>query len=261
MLMSYETIRVTKEEGIAIITLNRPPMNPLNSAVFTEIAQAADEFAKDNSVKVVIITSTGGKAFAAGADVSEMVTLTPVEAYGFCQGSRAAFSKLENLNKPVIAAITGVAFGGGVELALAADFRIAADNAKFAFPETGLGIIPGGGGTQRLPRLIGAAKTKELMFTGDIIDAAEALKIGLVNQVVTLDSIMEETLKFAKRLALKPLVAIQMAKAAISHGADIDINTGLEMEIQNFVIAFASADGREGISAFVEKRKPNYTDK
>ncbi|MGS0764494.1 enoyl-CoA hydratase/isomerase family protein [Syntrophomonas curvata] len=259
--MSYEAIQVTKEDGIAMITLNRPPMNPLNSAVFAEIARAADEFADDNSVKVVIIASTGGKAFAAGADVSEMATLTPVEAYRFCQGSRTAFSKLENLNKPVIAAITGVAFGGGVELALAADFRIAADNAKFAFPETGLGIIPGGGGTQRLPRLIGVSKAKELMFTGDIIDAAEALKIGLVNQVVALDLIKEETLKLAGKLAFKPLIAIQMAKTAINHGADIDINTGLEMEIQNFVIAFASADGREGISAFVEKRKPNYTDK
>jgi len=259
--MSYEAIQVTKEGRVAIITLNRPPMNPLNSAVFRDLAKVADEFRVDSTVKVVIITGAGGKAFAAGADVSEMATLTPVEAYNFCQRSKIAFSKLENLNKPVIAAVSGVAFGGGCELALSCDFRIAADNAKFAFPETGLGIIPGGGGTQRLPRLIGATKAKELMFLGDIIDAATAEKIGLVNKVVPADALMEEAMKMANKLAAKPLVAIQMTKAAINLGGNVDITSGLEAEIQNFVIAFASADGKEGISAFVEKRKPNYTDK
>ncbi|MBC7075144.1 MAG: enoyl-CoA hydratase/isomerase family protein [Syntrophomonadaceae bacterium] len=259
--MSYETIQVNREDGVAVITLNRPPMNPLNSFVFRDLAKAADEFENDPSVKVVIITGSGSKAFAAGADVSEMANLTPVEAYSFCQGSKTAFSKLENLSKPVIAAISGVAFGGGCELALACDFRIAADNAKFAFPETGLGIIPGGGGTQRLPRLIGSAKAKELILMGDIISAETAEKIGLVNKVVPVDMLMEEAMNMARKLTAKPLVAMQMAKEAINNGGNVDISSGLNMEIQNFVIAFASSDGKEGLSAFVEKRKPNYTDK
>ncbi|HWP95556.1 MAG TPA: enoyl-CoA hydratase-related protein [Syntrophomonadaceae bacterium] len=259
--MSYEAIQVTKEDGIAVITLNRPPMNPLSTAVWSDLGKAADEFSKDSSVKVVIITSNGTKAFAAGADVSEMATLTPVEVYDFCQNSKIAMMKIENLNKPVIAAIPGVAFGGGCELALSADFRIAGDNAKFAFPEVGLGIIPGGGGTQRLSRLVGACKAKELMFIGDIIDAATAGKIGLVNKVVPIDSLMDEAKAMAKKLASRPLVATQMCKAAINASGNVDIATGLEMEIQNFVMAFASADGKEGITAFVEKRKPQYTDK
>lgn len=258
--MSYEAILVAIEDGIAVVTLNRPPMNPLSTAVWRDLGQAADEFSKDPSVKVVIITGNGSKAFAAGADVSEMAILTPVEVYDFCQNSKRAMMKIENLNKPVIAAIPGVAFGGGCELALAADFRIAGDNAKFAFPEVGLGIIPGGGGTQRLSRLVGTSKAKELMLLGDIIDAAIAEKIGLVNKVVPIDSLMDEAKAMAKKLASKPLVATQMAKAAINASGNVDIATGLDLEIQNFVMAFASADGKEGISAFVEKRKPKYTD-
>lgn len=259
--MSYETILVSKEDGIAIVTLNRPPMNPLNSAVWSELGKAADEFNRDPEVKVMIITGNGTKAFAAGADVSEMATLTPVGVFDFCQTSKVAMQKIENMIKPVIAAIPGVAFGGGCELALSADFRIAGDNAKFAFPEVGLGIIPGGGGTQRLSRLVGQCKAKELMFLGDIIDAATAEKIGLVNKVVPIDSLMDEARAMAKKLASKPLVATQMCKAAINASANVDLNAGLDFEQQCFVMAFASADGKEGISAFVEKRKPNYTDK
>jgi enoyl-CoA hydratase len=259
--MSYETIQVAIKDRIAVVTLDRPPMNPLNSRVFRDLVRAADEFQVDNSVKVVIISGSGNKAFAAGADVSEMATLTPVEAHYFCQGSKIAFSKLENLSKPVIAAINGIAFGGGCELALSCDFRIAADTAKFSFPETGLGIIPGGGGTQRLPRLIGTTRAKELMFFGDVIDPNFAEKIGLVNKVVPADSLMDETMKMAEKLVSKPLVALQMAKAAINAGGNVDITSGLDIEILNFVTAFASADGREGISAFVEKRKPSYIDR
>lgn len=258
--MAYETIQVTVEQGIAVIMLNRPPMNPLNSMVFRDLARIADECQADPGVKVLIITGSGDKAFAAGADVAEMAQLTPVQVYNFCQGSRSAFSKLEELGKPVIAAVNGISFGGGCELALACDFRIAADNAKFAFPETGLGIIPGGGGTQRLSRLIGVSRAKELMFMGDIIDAAAAEKIGLVNKVVPAASLMDEALKMAKKLAARPRVAVQMAKAAIQFGSNVDIKSGLEAEIQNFVIAFASADGQEGLKAFMEKRKPIYTD-
>ncbi|MHB1406757.1 MAG: enoyl-CoA hydratase/isomerase family protein [Desulfitobacteriaceae bacterium] len=259
--MAYEVIQLTKENGVATITLNRPPMNPLNSQVFRELAQAVDELNADGSVKAVIITGSGEKALAAGADITEMVNLSPVEAYAFCQVSRTAFEKIENLRKPVIAAVNGLALGGGTELTLACDFRIAADTAKFGQPEINLGIIPGAGGTQRLARLIGTAKAKELIFLGDIIDAATAEKLGLVNKVVPAALLMEETRKLAQKLASKPAVAMKMAKEAINTGINLDISSALTLEIQNFITAFASEDRKEGMGAFMEKRKPNFTDK
>ncbi|MDA8235109.1 MAG: enoyl-CoA hydratase-related protein [Clostridia bacterium] len=259
--MTYEVIQLTKENGVATITLNRPPLNPLNSQIFRELSAAVDELHADNSVKAVILTGAGDKAFAAGADVTEMANLTPVEAYSFCQDSRIAFEKLENLGKPVIAAINGLALGGGSELALACDFRLAADTAKFGLPEINLGIIPGGGGTQRLPRLIGAAKAKELIFLGDIFDAATAEGVGLVTKVVPADSLQEEAQKLAAKLAAKPAVAMKMAKASINTGMNLDITSALTYETQNFILAFASDDRKEGIGAMLEKRKPNFTDK
>ena len=259
--MSYQAIQVSIENKVATVTLNRPPLNPLNTQVFKDLSQAMDEFAADASVKAVIITGSGEKAFAAGADVSEMAQLTPVEVYTFCQTSLVAFQKIENLGKPVIAAIKGLALGGGTELALACDFRICADNSKFSMPEVGLGIIPGGGGTQRLPRLIGTAKAKELIFLGEMLDAATAEKIGLVTKVVPVENLMEEAQKLAAKLAAKPAVAMKAAKSAINTGMNTDINSGLLIEIQNFVLAFASEDRKEGIGAMLEKRKPNFTDK
>lgn len=261
MPVGYEVILLTKEDGIATITLNRPPMNPLNTQVFRELILAIDDIQADASVKAVIITGAGEKALAAGADITEMINLTPVEVYTFCQNDLVAFSKIENLGKPVIAAINGLCLGGGMELTLTCDFRIAADTAKFGQPEINLGIIPGAGATQRLPRLIGTAKAKELIFLGDIIDATTALNIGLVNKVVPLSSLMEETVKLAKRLATKPAVAMKMAKSSINTGMNLDITSALTLEIQNFILTFASDDRKEGMSAFVEKRKPNFTDK
>lgn len=259
--MAYKVIFLTVEDGIATITLNRPPMNPLNSDVSRELSQAIDHIQADPSVKAVIITGSGEKAFSAGADINEMSGLTPVEAHAFCQSIMVAFSKIENLGKPVIAAINGMCFGGGTELVLSCDFRIAADTAKFGQPEINLGIIPGAGGTQRLPRLIGVAKAKELIFLGDIIDAPTALNLGLVNKVVPLSSLMEETIKYAKKLASKPAVAMKMAKASINTGMNLDLTSALTLEIQNFILAFASDDRKEGMSAFVERRRPNFTDK
>ena len=259
--MSYEAIQLTKNDHVATITLNRPPMNPLNSQVFRELSLAADEIEADETVKVVILTGSGNKAFAAGADITEMAHLTPVEVYAFCQASRVAFSKIENLSKPVVAVLNGMALGGGTELALACDFRLAADTAKFGQPEINLGIIPGGGGTQRLPRLIGMAKAKELILLGDVIDAATAERFGLVNKVFPADSLMEEAYKFAAKLASKPAVAMKMAKEAMNVGMNVDIHSALVLEIQNFVTAFASADAKEGINAFMGKRKPSFTDK
>lgn len=259
--MAYEVIQLHKENGVATITLNRPPLNPLNSQVFRELSQVADELQADASVKAVILTGAGDKAFAAGADVSEMVQLTPIEVYGFCKSSLIAFQKIENLSKPVIAAIKGLALGGGIELAMCCDIRLTADNAKFGMPEVNLGIIPGGGGTQRLPRLVGTVKAKEILFLGEGFDAAEAEKIGLVNKVVPADSLLEEAQKLAKKLAAKPAVAMRMLKAAVNTGINLDITPALNVEIQNFTIAFASDDRKEGIGAFLEKRKPNFTDK
>lgn len=259
--MFYETIQLVKDNGVATITLNRPPVNPLNSQVFLELTLAADELQADASVKAVIITGSGNKAFAAGADISEMAKLTPVEVYYFCQVSRVAFEKIENLGKPVIAAINGLALGGGCELALCCDYRLAADTAKFGQPEINLGIIPGGGGTQRLPRLIGVAKAKELIFLGEVFDAVVAEKMGLVNKVVPADTLMEEARKLAGKLAAKPAVAMKMAKSAINTGINIDLNSALTLETKSFVTAFASDDCKEGIGAFMEKRKPNYTGK
>lgn len=257
--MAYEVIQLHKENGVATITLNRPPLNPLNRQVFRELSQAADELQDDAFVKAVILTGAGDKAFAAGADVSEMAQLTPVEVYDFCQVSLAAFQKIENLSKPVIAAIKGVALGGGCELALCCDFRLAANNAKFGQPEINLGIIPGGGATQRLPRLVGTAKAKEILFLGEVFDATEAENIGLVNKVVPANALLEEALKLAKELAAKPAVAMRMLKGAINIGMNLDITSALNMEIQNFAVTFASDDRKEGIGAFLEKRKPNYT--
>ncbi|SHI08716.1 enoyl-CoA hydratase/isomerase family protein [Desulfosporosinus lacus] len=259
--MTYEAIQVSKENGVATITLNRPPMNPLNTQIFKELTQAINELQSDISVGAVIMTGSGDKAFAAGADVTEMANLTPVEVYNFCQDSQIAFKRIENLGKPVIAAINGLALGGGCELALCCDFRVAADTAKFGQPEIGLGIIPGAGGTQRLPRLIGAAKAKELIFLGDIIDASAALGLGLVNKVVPTELLLEEAQKLAKRLSSKPAVAMAMAKSAINTGLNLDISSALTLEIQCFVTAFASDDRKEGIGAFMEKRKPNFTGK
>ncbi len=259
--MPYKVIFLSKEDGIATITINRPPMNPLGSQVLRELIQAIDEIQADSSVKAVIITGAGEKAFVAGADITEMVNLTPMEAYPFCQNFLVAFTKLENLGKPVIAAINGLCLGGGTELTLACDFRIAADTAKFGQPEINLGIIPGAGGTQRLSRLIGTVKAKELIFLGDIIDATTALNIGLVNNVVPLSSLMEEAVKLAKNLASKPAVAMKMAKDSINTGMNLDITSALTLEIQNFILSFASDDRKEGMAAFVEKRKPNFTDK
>lgn len=259
--MAYEVIQLTKENGVATITLNRPPVNPLNSQTFRELSLAADELEADASVKAVIITGSGDKAFAAGADLSEMSNLTPVEAYDFCQGSKVAFEKIENLSKPTIAAINGLALGGGSELAFCCDFRIATENSKFGQPEINLGIIPGGGGTQRLSRLIGATKAKEIIFLGEIFDAATAEKLGVINKIVPTESLLDEAQKLAKKLASKPAVAMKMAKAAINTGINLDITSALSVEIQNFVISFASEDRKEGMAAFAEKRKPNFTGK
>ncbi|MHB8076715.1 enoyl-CoA hydratase/isomerase family protein [Desulfosporosinus fructosivorans] len=259
--MAYETIIVEIEEGIASITLNRPEvLNALNDKVFNELEEAATKLAADNDVRVVIITG-GEKVFAAGADISQMASSTAVDVATGEKPSLRAFKAIENMPKPVIASISGFALGGGCELTLVADVRIAADNAQFGLPEIKLGILPGAGGTQRLPRLIGIGRAKELIFSGCFIAADEALRIGLVNKVVPADQLSAETQKMAKRFAVQGAVALRLAKSAVNEGLRMDLEAGLEYEHKCFSLLFATEDQKEGMKAFMEKRPAKFLGK
>ncbi len=256
--MSYNTILLEKKDGVAVITLNRPPMNPLNEELFVELKDAMDTLDADDDVGCVVITGAGDKAFSAGADVKDMMGRDVKEAMAFPERAREAFLAIESCGKAVIAAINGFAFGGGCELALSCDFRFASDKAKIGQPEINLAITPGGGGTQRLPRLIGPSKAKMLLFTGDIISADEALKIGLVDRVFPADRLMDETMEFAKKIASKPRLALRLIKQAVNNGLDMDLLSGLKYETECFIVSYFSEDGQEGLKAFVEKREPKY---
>ena len=260
--MEYETILLEQEGSIGILKLNRPQaMNALNSKVILELISALGAMEKETLPKVLIITGSGEKAFVAGTDIIEMEKLSSFEAREFARFARKAIDKVADLDRPVIGAINGFALGGGCELAMACDIRIASEKAKLGQPETGLGVIPGSGGTQRLPRLVGPSKAKQLIFTGEIIDAKVALEIGLVDKVVPHDSLIEEAKKMANTIAAKPRVALALAKFAINRGLDADLQTALDYEIECFAQCFATQDQKEGMRAFLEKRKPNYMDK
>ena len=260
--MSYETLIVEREDNLAIIKLNRPPVNPLNVKSYHEIYEAVCELDADDSVGAIIITGNGDKAFAAGLDVKDVMGKSVVETLDFLwTGPRRAFDKLTGIEKPTIAAVFGLALGGGCEVAMCCDLRIASEDAVFGLPEINLGVMPGSGATQRLPRLVGLAKAKEMLFTGDNIDAAEAYRVGLVNKVVPRDQLMEVAKKMAKKLAAKPKAALALIKKCTDAGPNMDLASGLTLEMDCFAIAFTSEDGREGISAFVEKRKPVYKGK
>lgn len=259
--MSYSAIMVEKKDAVAVITLNRPPFNPLNSQVFKELALAAEELEADSQIRAVVVTGAGQKAFAAGADINEMKGLTPVEMYKFSRVSSRAYSAIENMTKPTVAALNGLTLGGGCELALVCDLRLAADTAKIGLPEINLGIFPGGGGTQRLPRLIGAGRAKEMMFLGEMIDAAQAEKYGLINRVAPASSLMEEALALAVKLARKAPVALGLLKGAMNTGLNTDLPSAIENEGKSFIVAFASDDRQEGFKAFAEKRQPNFSGK
>ncbi len=257
--MGYQTILYEKNEGIAQITLNRPKnLNALCRELIDEIDQAVNELADDQEVAAVIITGTD-RAFAAGADIKEIAQLaTPLEAYRHVARFHAVFDKIEALPKPVIAAVAGFALGGGCELALACDMRIAAENASFGLPEIKLGVIPGGGGTQRLPRLVGVGRAKELLYTGDPIDAREAFRIGLANSVVALDALMDEARRLASKLVKQPAVALQMNKLAVNEGIRMDLRSALAYELHCFGVLFSTEDQKEGVQAFIEKRSANF---
>lgn len=258
--MAYKTLLYEKEGAIGIVTLNRPAsLNALNSEVYTELYQVFESIEKDAKVRVAILTGAGEKAFAAGTDVVEMQSMTALEGNRFVlEVIRKASDRIYNLSKPVIAAINGYALGGGCELAMCCDLRIASEKARFGQPEVNLGLIPGASGTQRLPRLVGVAKAKEMIFLGDMIDAATALSIGLVNKVVPPDKLMAEAKEWAAKLAAKSAPALAMAKKAINTGLDTDITSGLNMEAQCVSLCFATDDQKEGMKAFLEKRKPQF---
>ena len=248
--MAYENINYTVENGIATIAINRPKaLNALNLATLTELKDVVEKIAVDKAVQVVIITGAGEKSFVAGADIVEMSTKNAVEGRVWGQVGQNIFTEIENLPQPVIAAVNGFALGGGCELACACDIRYASENAKFGQPEVGLGITPGFGGTQRLTRVVGRGHAKELIYTASIIDAQEALRIGLVNKVVPQAELMDAVMKLAKTITKKAPVAVQLAKAAINRGINCDVVTGISYEAEVFGLCFATADQKEGMKA------------
>ncbi|MDI3519423.1 MAG: enoyl-CoA hydratase [Caldanaerobacter sp.] len=257
--MEYKNIEVKIEKGIATITINRPKaLNALNTETLEELKNVLEVLQNDDGVKVIVITGAGEKAFVAGADISEMKDMSVFEAKKFAELGQKVFRKIELMKKPVIAAVNGYALGGGCELALACDIRIASRNAKFGQPEVGLGIIPGFGGTQRLPRIVGVSKAKELIYTGDMIDAEEALRIGLISKVVEQDKLLEEAYGIAKKIMSKGLVAVSLAKEAINKSLEVDIDSGMEYEANAFAMCFGTQDQKEGMAAFLEKRAPKF---
>lgn len=260
--MAYENIILEKEDYLAILYINRPKtLNALNKDTLTEIRSALEDIAADKTIKVVVVTGAGDKAFVAGADIAYMQPLSAVEGREFADYGEKTFRMIEQLEKPVIAAINGFALGGGCELAMACDIRLAGDNAKFAQPEVGLGVIPGFGGTQRLPRLTGEGRAKELTFTADTIGAEEAYRIGLVNHVYPAAELMDAARKLARKIASKGALAVGFAKFAISRGMQVDIDTAMSIESDMFGICTSTFDQKEGMGAFLEKRKPSFQGK
>jgi enoyl-CoA hydratase len=255
--MSYTTFKTKFEDNIAVITISRPEaMNALNSLLFKELNTYLDSLSENSAVKVLIITGDG-KAFIAGADIAEMQDMTKKEAFLFSKTGQDTFSRLENLKIPVIAAVNGYALGGGCELALACDFRISSNFGKLGLPEVSLGLVPGYGGTQRLSRLAGLGNTLFLQLTGQMIDAEEALRMGIVQKVVDANELMNETLKIAKKISQQGPNAIIALKKIVRNGYQMDLNKAYDAESEEFSALFES-DGPEGMKAFLEKRKPNW---
>ncbi|NNL75033.1 MAG: enoyl-CoA hydratase [Desulfobacterales bacterium] len=258
-----DTVLLLEEEaGIATLTLNRPEvMNSLNFPLLHALRNQIELFRINRDIRVVIITGGGEKAFCAGADLKERATLEPDQVKDYIYTIRNLFTSIEQLNKPVIAAVNGIALGGGTELALASDLRIASANATMGLTETRLAIIPGAGGTQRLPRLVGKGKAKELIFTGQRIDAQEALKIGLVNKTCEQTNLLDECKKMAAMICETGPIAIEQAKYAINYGFETDMHTGLAIESNAYWVCIPTEDRLEGLAAFKEKRKPAYKGK
>lgn len=256
--MNFKNLLFEKKNNVGILSINRPDaLNALNSEVLEELDQAIDMVSNDDDIYVLILTGEG-RAFVAGADISEMKDLTPVSGRAFGEKGISVFRKIELMEKPVIAAVNGFALGGGCELSMTADIRVASEKAKFGQPETGLGITPGFAGTQRLARLIGPGKAKELIYTCDIISAEEARSYGLVNHVVAPEDLMDKAMEIAQKICSKAQLAVRYSKVAINRGIETDIDTGMSIEKDLFGLCFATEDQKEGMAAFLEKRNPDY---
>lgn len=259
--MDYQFLLVQYDESVATVTINRESaLNALNKELLEELSLCFRELEDNDDVDVVILTGAG-RSFVAGADIGEMAPLSAVEGAAWGKKGMAVFRQIENLSKPVIAAVNGFALGGGCEISMACDIRIASTKAKFGQPEVGLGITPGFGGTQRLARLVGEGKAKQLIFTADIIDANEAYRIGLVDEIAEPDALMDEAMKMAKTIAAKARRAVALAKLAINTGIQTDIDSGMRIEEMAFGLCFSTEDQKEGMKAFFEKRKPEFKKK
>lgn len=257
--MSYEYLILEKEDRIGILSVNRPEaLNALNEGLLKELGQAVSDIANDDEIQVLILTGAGEKSFVAGADIKSMQPLNAVEGREWGRLGQTVFRRLELLEKPVIAAVNGFALGGGCELAMAADIRLASEKAKFGQPEVGLGITPGYGGTQRLPRLVGEGRAKELIYTAEIISAEEAYRIGLVNHVYPADTLLEEAKKLARKIKKNAPLAVRFSKAAINKGVQTDIDTAMDIEADLFGLCFSTQDQKNGMEAFVNKEKVQY---
>jgi len=258
--MDYKHIVYDKEGELAIITFNRPEVrNALNYLAIDETLEAARKAEADEAVRVLIFTGAGDKAFISGADIGELQQRNTLTELGERSERRRVLANLlETMAKPTVAAINGFAIGTGLEIAMACTLRVAADTAKFGLPEINVGIMPGNGGTQRLPRLVGKGRAMEMILTGELIDAAEACRIGLVNQVVPLTELIDHTKQIARKLATKSALALKIAKDAINTGLDLSLAEGIRYEQKNFAILCGSEDKREGVAAFLEKRKPIF---
>jgi len=260
--MEWTNIEKNVEGGIATVTINRPKaLNALNLDTLNEMLDCFTEIAGDNDIHAVIITGSGEKAFVAGADISYMEKLDPFSAREFAKLGHKLLNTIENLPQPVIAAINGFALGGGCEMALACDMRLASDRAKFGQPEVNLGVIPGFGGTQRLPRLVGKGHANELVFSGKIIDAEEACRIGLVNRVIAHEHLLDECTSLAQLISAKSPVAVRLCKESVNNGVEMDLDRACDYEVDLFSLCFAAGDQKEGMKAFLEKRTPEFKGK
>jgi enoyl-CoA hydratase len=256
--MSYEYIVVEKAERIGYVKVNRPDVyNAVNLDAIVELESIMHSLAEDDEVMVIIITGEG-KAFVSGSDISKLVEMNSIKAREYSQIGQRVLSFIENMEKPVIAAVNGFALGSGCELAMACDIRIASEKAKFGQPEVKLGLIPGHAGTQRLARLVGTAKAKELIFTGEMIDAQEAFRIGLVNRIVSAEGLLDEAKNIANKIMEVGPTAVRFAKTVINRGVDANLTTANSYETEAFSILFSTEEAKEGMKAFLEKRKPNW---
>ena len=259
MTMSFETIILSKENNIALIQFNRPKaLNALNNALFDELDQALDQVASDGHIRVLVLTGAGEKAFVAGADIVELSRMTPLQGKNFSRKGQKVFSKIESLPIPAIAAVNGYALGGGSEAALACDFIYASEKAVFGLPEITLGLIPGFGGTQRLARLVGTCRAREMVFTGKNITAQQAYEYGMVNQLCAPEQLMETVMKTATLIASRGRASLRAAKEVILNGSNVDLETGCRIENDAFGLTMSSEDAKEGTAAFLEKRKPEF---